>query len=283
MEELQNEKFEKRIFTKHGGFVYLFHEPGDLTDDDAVKMDRYFEVLDGNEFKASNKKQQLLLKQGVIKDIDDDHKQWKLTYVEFKKKELEQLKNQLKNLKDAQIDHDNDNESKENENMNMHENDDKDKLRHWDEDKCGQWLNDNNMNELRVPFYTKNVNGDVLMNANKNKDGKLFEDMIKGLSKSELEAIVMRQFNDKLNELKQANESNNNNSKEMILRNKINELQVEIESIQDSKICLICYVNNKNILIKPCNHVCCCDGCIKEIQNCPLCDKRIHSTEKIYN
>ena len=88
--------------------MYLFHEPGDLTDEKAVKMDRYFEVLDGNEFKASNKKQQLLLKKGVIKDIDDDHKQWRLTYVEYKKKELEQLKNQLQYLKYLQIDKDDD-------------------------------------------------------------------------------------------------------------------------------------------------------------------------------
>ena len=45
MEEIKNEKFEKRIFTKHGGFVYLFHEPGDMTDGNAVKMDRYLNVF----------------------------------------------------------------------------------------------------------------------------------------------------------------------------------------------------------------------------------------------
>eukprot|EP01084_Bolivina_argentea_P094955 170720_1 len=89
MEEIQSNQMEKCIFTQHGGFVYLFHEVGDITDQQLVSMDRYFEILSGYEFKKSNRKQQILAEKGIIQN----KKQWNLTYIEYKKKELKLLKN----------------------------------------------------------------------------------------------------------------------------------------------------------------------------------------------
>eukprot|EP01083_Nonionella_stella_P068540 182101_1 len=64
-EELTNEQRSTRRFTTHGGFVYLFHEPGDLTNKDLVAKDRYFEVLGGE-----------LKQQEVIKESIADNDQF---------------------------------------------------------------------------------------------------------------------------------------------------------------------------------------------------------------
>lgn len=52
--------------------------------------------------------------------------------------------------------------------------------------------------------------------------------------------------------------------------------------------CVICLDNNKNIVVKPCNHVVMCENCLNSDkkkfigQFCPLCRKQIVLTEKIY-
>jgi hypothetical protein len=47
--------------------------------------------------------------------------------------------------------------------------------------------------------------------------------------------------------------------------------------------CVVCHTKKKNHLIRPCNHLCCCDTCIGRIEKkCPMCRATIQSTQLIY-
>jgi hypothetical protein len=53
--------------------------------------------------------------------------------------------------------------------------------------------------------------------------------------------------------------------------------------------CVICMENDRNILIEPCHHICCCRTCIDHLRdgnrpnfNCPICRTSITRTVEIY-
>lgn len=68
-------------------------------------------------------------------------------------------------------------------------------------------------------------------------------------------------------------------------------LKKSIETINESKLCIICFENERDILFKPCNHFCICKKCNKTLINfsdknnndknknnsckCPICRKKI--------
>jgi hypothetical protein len=56
------------------------------------------------------------------------------------------------------------------------------------------------------------------------------------------------------------------------------------EKVQpDSELlCLVCLDNKRVILFEPCNHLCTCNQCSKEIQKCPLCNIEINNKKLIY-
>ena len=47
------------------------------------------------------------------------------------------------------------------------------------------------------------------------------------------------------------------------------------------KNCVVCFENEINILLKPCNHLCTCEKCTKKIDSCPMCRKKIKEINKI--
>ncbi|EGR31598.1 hypothetical protein IMG5_106500 [Ichthyophthirius multifiliis] len=49
-----------------------------------------------------------------------------------------------------------------------------------------------------------------------------------------------------------------------------------------NQLCIICYENDRNIIILPCRHNSVCIGCVKNIQVCPICRNKIADTIKIY-
>ena len=51
----------------------------------------------------------------------------------------------------------------------------------------------------------------------------------------------------------------------------------------DNNICIVCLVNPKTHLIKPCNHFCVCGECIRQLNECPLCKRPINMHERIYS
>jgi hypothetical protein len=55
------------------------------------------------------------------------------------------------------------------------------------------------------------------------------------------------------------------------------------EEKKDRMECVICMDNRKNIIIKPCNHLCCCEECSKNIgDKCPICRTNVKKIEKVY-
>jgi hypothetical protein len=47
-------------------------------------------------------------------------------------------------------------------------------------------------------------------------------------------------------------------------------------------VCIICYENKKNCIIRKCNHVITCYTCSKKIKKCPICSKKIYKIEKVF-
>lgn len=54
------------------------------------------------------------------------------------------------------------------------------------------------------------------------------------------------------------------------------------QNIADSKLCTICYLQEKEIAFLPCGHVCCCVDCAVLCDNCYICRKPIDSTKRIF-
>lgn len=55
-------------------------------------------------------------------------------------------------------------------------------------------------------------------------------------------------------------------------------------NIRDKIICVVCLSNERNVLIKPCNHVCVCNSCLDILKEkkCPMCRTDISNTEIVY-
>ena len=55
---------------------------------------------------------------------------------------------------------------------------------------------------------------------------------------------------------------------------------------EDTKKCIICYSENREMILKPCKHICVCQNCctriIQDFNKCPFCQKRIIQSERIY-
>ena len=63
----------------------------------------------------------------------------------------------------------------------------------------------------------------------------------------------------------------------MIL-SKVQNAKVQTSDDDDTKQCIICLSNAKDVLLIPCNHICLCADCVKEVvassnQQCPMCRK----------
>ena len=54
---------------------------------------------------------------------------------------------------------------------------------------------------------------------------------------------------------------------------------------EDRNLCIVCYSNEKCMLIRPCNHLCLCEECsdnMRHHQDCPLCRRAIANIERVY-
>lgn len=63
-------------------------------------------------------------------------------------------------------------------------------------------------------------------------------------------------------------------------------IKTDLEKSQKYSNCVICYKNKKDILLEPCNHLCLCNDCSKELiihnNRCPICRELISNSKKIY-
>ncbi|XP_059057310.1 baculoviral IAP repeat-containing protein 3 isoform X2 [Achroia grisella] len=54
------------------------------------------------------------------------------------------------------------------------------------------------------------------------------------------------------------------------------------ETEDSSKLCKVCYVDECNVVIIPCGHVCACAKCALSTDKCPICRVTIQSTVRLY-
>jgi len=51
---------------------------------------------------------------------------------------------------------------------------------------------------------------------------------------------------------------------------------------QDSFACVVCLAADRNILFRPCRHLCCCGECGRQLATCPVCNKPVEEREQIF-
>ena len=72
-------------------------------------------------------------------------------------------------------------------------------------------------------------------------------------------------------------------SPDALLRHRVTRINHLDTDIVDANLCVVCLVNPKTHLIKPCNHFCVCADCIHQLNDCPLCKRPINIHERIYS
>lgn len=60
--------------------------------------------------------------------------------------------------------------------------------------------------------------------------------------------------------------------------------ELETNTIIPNNLCCICLINERNIVFRPCNHLCVCNNCIlnSNLQTCPLCRTEITETIVVF-
>ena len=49
----------------------------------------------------------------------------------------------------------------------------------------------------------------------------------------------------------------------------------KIPNLEDRNLCYLCQLNEKNVIVRPCNHCCFCLQCANQQEKCYLCEKDI--------
>jgi len=124
------------------------------------------------------------------------------------------------------------------------------------------------------------------LNTNTNVFNNIINDKIK-INSFEQENLDILNYIKNLEYHSKYNEKDKN-----IIINKILKLETEnnkLKNINNSLskyTCIICFENEKNILLQPCNHLCYCNNCFNKynlkLTNCPVCRSNINNTSKIY-
>ena len=68
-----------------------------------------------------------------------------------------------------------------------------------------------------------------------------------------------------------------------LLRRQLHQANEALSQERDKFLCVVCLDGTKEILLKPCNHYCLCHNCSQKLRKCPVCKRRIQTTEKIFN
>ena len=163
----------------------------------------------------------------------------------------------------------------------------------------GEWKNNlfdgigtlftNNCNTIYNGSFMKGKkHGDGTLNINNQTFYVEYNlDILKNkLTLQEKENYDLKYINNKLNNKLDENSLIIQKHEDTILsyNSKLLELQKELRKLQESVLCKICFKNNSCIVLSPCNHMCACNTCIRQITNkkCPICRIVYKSYSNIY-
>ena len=78
--------------------------------------------------------------------------------------------------------------------------------------------------------------------------------------------------------------SNTGKQSEQELQQRLQALAAELERQREEGECVVCKDARRELLLKPCNHYCVCQACVRLLGGkCPMCRKRIQRVEKIFH
>ena len=60
-------------------------------------------------------------------------------------------------------------------------------------------------------------------------------------------------------------------------------LCLNLKMVKQHRLCVVCLDRQREIVLKPCQHLCVCSKCVKELNNCPICRTLVLQHEKIYD
>ena len=63
----------------------------------------------------------------------------------------------------------------------------------------------------------------------------------------------------------------------------ISTLQTELERVKQQRLCVVCLDGQKEVVLKPCRHLCVCSTCAPELDDCPICRRPVQGQEKIFD
>lgn len=65
----------------------------------------------------------------------------------------------------------------------------------------------------------------------------------------------------------------------------IQQLEGQLAKEKEDKLCVVCLDKPRNVMLRPCNHYCVCETCVRQLltRKCPICQKRFSSSEKIFS
>jgi len=50
----------------------------------------------------------------------------------------------------------------------------------------------------------------------------------------------------------------------------------------EQKLCVVCLVENKNMLLMPCKHLCMCSKCAVGLDECPICRTTVEERVSVF-
>jgi superfamily II helicase len=53
--------------------------------------------------------------------------------------------------------------------------------------------------------------------------------------------------------------------------------------VDEGKLCVICLDEEREIVMVPCGHYCCCESCAWDVTRCPVCRKTMDIRQKVYH
>ena len=50
---------------------------------------------------------------------------------------------------------------------------------------------------------------------------------------------------------------------------------------EEMRLCQVCYEGERDSLFYTCGHVCACETCARQVENCPICRERVKGVVKV--
>mmetsp|Transcript_42636 Transcript_42636/g.109728 ORF Transcript_42636/g.109728 Transcript_42636/m.109728 type:complete len:113 (-) Transcript_42636:6871-7209(-) len=60
-------------------------------------------------------------------------------------------------------------------------------------------------------------------------------------------------------------------------------LEKERADEEERKMCKVCFANDACAVLLPCGHICVCEACALQLEDCPICKTPIEERKRVYH